>query len=559
MMQEEIKMQGGMKRLFHLVDEGTKVSSALQELIDNSIDANANKIDITISNGGGVEFEYTDNGCGMDSDKVEGFVTKFSVNDSDAFERSEGQIGYFGCGMKDTFIKLANHAAPNGANVTLHTWPSPDDMSRISLLVSDNDEYAFLNPDVVQLRESSKQCKDLVTRYGEHGTDIKIDRIKSEIIGNDVTLPALREIIESSSKAYMFINSINPLNISYKVVKGGKEVISDKLPFSSDDMLLKYLHDNNEIDEPGVYEHDGNFFVVRKYTLAYGDKRRVVKVIFLYSKKELSDRGGSGMYAIYHNRYITWPEGANRQMPFNTTNRGGQGRMRFVVFADGNEDILSLRSNKSAGIDITETNLDLAKYHVVGEGKKSTLTSAIEDDFHRLYNLHIFKTKGIDALIKAGQREERTVTVELLKKIMKGEHSPVTAMKEYDKEHGFIAATSCGNSDAKPVNPLSSNKSKAVVTVASDTVVGGEDITLRKMAEEEMTRKSVVIFTKSSDGVTFGKIDEKALPPMVNLPVTNILMSVINKKLGKSNLTQKLAGELINDFVNEMSNIEATV
>ena len=560
------KMNGGMKRLFQLTDERTKFSSAIQELIDNSIDANADDVLIQISDTG-VQFKYWDNGCGMNSDKVEGFAREFSVNDSDAFERSEDSIGCFGVGFKDTLIKLSDHSSPAGAKAVMCTWPSPEDVSRVTFTISDNDEYAFLNPDVVPLRATSTQCKGMISEHGEHATGIQIDKIKSEVFAADGSFVAFSELISQTSRAYSFLGSIRNFNVRFEVLKGGKVKLSEKLPFSKDEMHLKTLYENNVMDEPGVYKYGNDFFVVRKYTLGYGDKRKVVKVIFLYTDD--IDHGGSAMYAMYSNRYITWPEGANRQMPFNTTNRGGQGRMRFVVFVDDkNRDILHLRSNKSSGIDITDTNVDLAKWHVVGvREKKLTLTKAIENDFDSLYNMQIFKTKEQKSLIASnhtnGTAYEREATVDIAKRFMKGE-GLLTLLREYDTKNGI---SSSFNTTGKPSVRANKSTKRRIPELAVDTVTSEDDASTLREAEiaklekeaekamvesKDMKEKPVIIFIKGDNGVREYTVDSDAIPSTVNVHVVEKISEVLHSYVEKGKLTRKVMGDIVTKFTHAL-------
>ena len=63
-------MKGVIARMFTLVSERMRVHEAIQELIDNSIDANAKNINIEL-NSKESTFLCTDDGCGMNGEQME--------------------------------------------------------------------------------------------------------------------------------------------------------------------------------------------------------------------------------------------------------------------------------------------------------------------------------------------------------------------------------------------------------------------------------------------------------------------------------------------------------
>jgi len=81
-----------------LTSQGYNPMSALDELIDNSIDAEATEITITISKDG---ITIKDNGCGMTPETL-----MESINLGSDREYDENNIGYFGSGMNTGIINL---------------------------------------------------------------------------------------------------------------------------------------------------------------------------------------------------------------------------------------------------------------------------------------------------------------------------------------------------------------------------------------------------------------------------------------------------------------------
>lgn len=77
------------------------LKKGLSELIDNSIDSGANKIEITVSEAGNIEVK--DNGCGMNKDDLaKALIYGKSIKLSD-----RGKIGKYGVGFKHTTIRFS--------------------------------------------------------------------------------------------------------------------------------------------------------------------------------------------------------------------------------------------------------------------------------------------------------------------------------------------------------------------------------------------------------------------------------------------------------------------
>lgn len=102
---------------------GYSFESAIADLIDNSISANANKIDIFMNPLDNPYVIIFDNGCGMDEYEIEEAMRYGSKNPLD--KRSKNDLGRFGLGLKSASLsqcrKLVVASKKNG-NISAYSW-----------------------------------------------------------------------------------------------------------------------------------------------------------------------------------------------------------------------------------------------------------------------------------------------------------------------------------------------------------------------------------------------------------------------------------------------------
>lgn len=472
-------MKGVISRMFTLVSERMRVHEAIQELIDNSIDANAKNIEVNL-NSVNSTFECIDDGCGMNGEQMNEYANSYVSH----MPTSEKTIGKFGAGSKDAIVKIANQY--DGSDVVIVSWTSKDEVSRMRLKVDARKEDEFRSPEVVTTPDRNW----VKTQGSEHGHKVFIKYIKEiESCDNKWKSNLIKEI----SAAYPFIINKYGINIT---INGQKLDVVDR-------MHLSNLGD--DINECGVYIKNGYVFVVKTYTLQNlinKTDRRIVKVVYHYIPNEIADIDKDdngyefvGLYPILNERYLSSPSYGKTGLPFKVSYQGGTGRWRACIFVDGNEDILGLKSKKSDGIDITFNNVTLAKYRLVNT-KDVTFTKAFEMDFKRLNQLSIFQNH------ENPNDKDRVLSVDVVKRIFKGESGDSIA-KEYD---GVKKAS-------KPKKAITT--SPIITTKADDDDVKNqveEELLaeLESSIEENADKPAVEVFTNKATGFTEYRYTEYA-------------------------------------------------
>ena len=442
-------MKGVIARMFTLVSERMRVHEAIQELIDNSIDAKAKNINITLDSTNDV-FVCEDDGNGMNSEQVNVYADDYISH----MPTSEASIGKFGAGSKDAIIKIADHI--RGSEVAITSWTNKDEISKLRFNVDAKKEEDFRSPEIDTY--SQEKWAD---EHGPHGHMVSIKHIK-DIDSKDKQWKS--NLKKECSKAYSYIINKYGINIS---INGEKLECIDR-------MHLDILGD--DINECGVYFKNNMVFAVKTYTLRnlinQSDKRDI-KVVYLYIAKEGAsifeddnNFGYCGVYPILGNRYLKVPKDNETGLPFAIGYRGGTGRCRACVFVDGNEDIFGLKSKKSDGIDLTKDNIKLSKYRVVNY-EDDTFSMAFEKDFKKLNSFASFQSDG---------NANRTLTVDVAKKIFKG-----TSLKELEAEYDGIS-----KKDETKEEKKVKAKAKSMPTIAPTSITEEEETNLKNQVDEEL-------------------------------------------------------------------------
>lgn len=478
-------MKGVIARMFTLVSERMRVHEAIQELIDNSIDAKAKNIEVKLDSVNST-FECVDDGCGMNGEQMAEYANSYVSH----MPTSEKTIGKFGAGSKDAIVKIANQY--DGSDVVIVSWTSENEVSRMRLKIDARKEDEFRNPEVITTPD-----KNWAKIQGsEHGHRVLIKYIK-EIDSCDDKWKS--NLIKEISTAYPFIINKYGINIT---INGQKLDIVDR-------MYLSSLGD--DINECGVYIKGGNIFVVKTYTLCNlinKTDRRVVKVVYLYVPNEIADKNKDdkkyefcGLYPILNERYLSVPSYGKTGLPFNISYQGGTGRWRACIFVDGNEDILGLKSKKSDGIDITFNNVKLAKYRLVNT-KDVTFSKAFEMDFKRLNQLSVFQNH------ENPNEKDRVLSVDIVKRIFKGESGDSIA-KEYDESIKKASNT-------KKALPTKIVTTSPIVTTKEDDENVKNQVEEELLAELESSidenegKPAVEVFTNKATGFTEYRYTEYA-------------------------------------------------
>lgn len=405
--QNQTPMEGVVSRMFTLVSENMKLHEAIQELIDNSLDAQAKHVVIYLDNKKST-FICFDDGCGMNEEQMGEYARKYTSH----MPTTEKTIGKFGAGSKDAIIKIADQNV--GGDVAVTSWTDEEHVSRMYFKVDSRKEDDFRNPEL-----NTTIDKKWVKNFGAHGHLVSIKHIK-DAESNEKNWK--NSLIKEVSNAYPYI--INKYGVEIKINGKTVECI--------DRMHLDVL--GNDIENNGIYIKNGYVFIVKTYTLTHvldKTKLKSVKVIYLYIPNEIAkdDKDEKkyefcGLYPILNGRYLTSPKIGNTGLPFQISYQGGTGRWRACIIVDGNEEILGLKSKKSDGIDITYNNTILSKYRLVNNDNV-TFTNAFEYDFKRLNVLSEFQSH------ENPNDKYRKLSVDVVKRIFSGE-SGKTLFKEYD-------------------------------------------------------------------------------------------------------------------------------
>lgn len=482
-------MKGVIARMFTLVSERMRVHEAIQELIDNSIDANAKNINIEL-NSKESTFLCTDDGCGMNGEQMEEYADKYISH----MPISEKSIGKFGAGSKDAIIKIADQN--EGSDIAIVSWTSEEEVSRMRFKVDSKKEDEFRSPEL-----NTTPDKNWVKEHGPHGHQVGIKYIK-DIDSSDKQWKS--NLIKEISNAYPYIIDKYGINIT----------VNGETLQSMDRMHLSLLGD--DVEENGVYIKDDHVFVVKTYTLLNRlnqTSRKTIKVVYLYIPNEVAEKNKDekayefcGLYPILNERYLKVPTYGKTGLPFQISYQGGTGRWRACIFVDGNEDILALKSKKSDGIDISFNNIKLSKYRLVNN-KDVTFTEAFEYDFKRLNELSVFQThENIEVVDgKEIRREDRKLSVDIVKRIFNGETGK-TLFKEYDNALNKEKKSALKTKDKKATSTVTAPVS---ITKEDEDKIKkevNEELEIALAAQEETDtyskKPAIELFTNKATGFT---------------------------------------------------------
>lgn len=102
---------------------GYSFETAIADLVDNSISANAKKIDIFLTPGSNPKLIIFDNGCGMDEKELEEALRYGSKNPID--ERNDVDLGRFGLGLKSASLSQCRKlvvASKKNEKISCFSW-----------------------------------------------------------------------------------------------------------------------------------------------------------------------------------------------------------------------------------------------------------------------------------------------------------------------------------------------------------------------------------------------------------------------------------------------------
>ena len=174
---------------------GYSLKEAISDLIDNSISANASRIDVIIDLENSREFHLLDNGDGMNYQKL---VSSFRLGSTNPkTKRDENDLGRFGMGMKTASLSQCR-------SVTVTSKQNNTIVSR----TLDLDEVSKLKKWVIGEKEDQQ---DIILKLEgiEHGTIVSWGKIDHSNITKEENNNLLFEI----TSLYAFIDLWKDLTI----------------------------------------------------------------------------------------------------------------------------------------------------------------------------------------------------------------------------------------------------------------------------------------------------------------------------------------------------------
>ncbi|WP_135306257.1 DNA mismatch repair endonuclease MutL [Haloarcula amylovorans] len=175
-------------------------ASVVKELVENAIDADANRVDVVVERGGSEGIRVTDDGVGMDREAVERAVEQHTTSKIRDIEDLEGGVGTLG------FRGEALHAIGAVSRLTVTTRPRGGDVG--TELVVEGGEVTSVGP---------AGCPE--------GTTIEV----ADLFYN---VPARRKYLKQASTEFAHVNTIvtsyalaNP-DVAISLSHGGRETFA---------------------------------------------------------------------------------------------------------------------------------------------------------------------------------------------------------------------------------------------------------------------------------------------------------------------------------------------
>lgn len=283
---------------------GYSMETAIADIIDNSISADADAINIDFSwNDGDPWLAITDNGCGMTRTELVSAMRFGSV--SPFVTRSSSDLGRFGLGLKTASLSQCRHLtvlSKREGTVSCCEW----DLNRIAHIGEDVWNLGILDHDDIVQRELLWSIYQRALRHMESGTIVlweSIDRISERNPG-------------TSQDAYFnsrIDDTRNHLQLVFHRFLSPEEVGRKKVHiFMNLDELVAFnpFNPRNVATQELEKQHiilDGSTIVVQPYVLPHHNK---------VSRQEYEEYAGQGGYLhnqgfyVYRNRRLiikgTW-------------------------------------------------------------------------------------------------------------------------------------------------------------------------------------------------------------------------------------------------------------
>jgi len=264
---------------------GYSFSSAIADLIDNSISAESSVIDIISEPGINPSLIILDDGCGMSKEKLYEAMRYGSTNPLE--ERGEHDLGRFGLGLKSASLSQCRRlivVSKQEKNINAYSWDLDYVVEKEAwMLKGFSEEEIDSFPEIDRLKER------------QHGTYIylsEFDRIK-EATGN---------LAETFNKCLDDMNNHLAL-VFHRFIEEGLQININNIPIEGRDPFLSYHRATQKKKETPVYIN-GEKILLKPYILPHISKLEKEDLDKVGGKENL--RTDQGFYVYRNKRLIIW-------------------------------------------------------------------------------------------------------------------------------------------------------------------------------------------------------------------------------------------------------------
>lgn len=264
---------------------GYSFSSAIADLIDNSISANANNIDIISEPGLNPWLVILDDGLGMSEKELYEAMRYGSTNPLD--KRSENDLGRFGLGLKSASLSQCRHLvviSKQNDEINAYSWDLDYVIEKGAwMLKGFSDEEISEYPEIERLKKL------------KHGTYVylgEFDRIK-EATGN---------IAETFNKNLSDMNDHLSL-VFHRFIEEGLNIRINELQVKARDPFLSYHPATQRKKETPIYIN-GEKILLKPFILPHISKLSQEDLDKVGGKENL--RTDQGFYVYRNKRLIVW-------------------------------------------------------------------------------------------------------------------------------------------------------------------------------------------------------------------------------------------------------------
>lgn len=264
---------------------GYSFSSAIADLIDNSISAGAENIDIISEPSTNPWLIILDDGCGMSKDELYEAMRYGSTNPLD--KRNETDLGRFGLGLKSASLSQCRHLvviSKQEGCINAYSWDLDYVIEKGSWMLKGFSEAEIEEyPEIERLKEL------------EHGTYVylgEFDRIK-EATGN---------ISETFNKNLNEMNDHLAL-VFHRFIEDGLVIRINEMEVEARDPFLSYHPATQRKKESNIYINDEKI-ILKPFILPHLSKLTQDDLDKVGGKENL--RTDQGFYVYRNKRLIIW-------------------------------------------------------------------------------------------------------------------------------------------------------------------------------------------------------------------------------------------------------------